>query len=270
MDATIPDVDGIFAEACRLAGIERYDLSAEDLVRAIEESVKRYAPAADGRELRKFILSLRLEDLALATACARGSGRAWEEFYKKYHQYLIDTAGEYDLADQVIAELYGMDGQGKIGNFRGRSTLKTWLHALVHQAQVDRHRREARLVGFDSLPAEPAKQEHPESFEGRDAAAALARVLRREIAKLEAPQRLLLAWYYSDGLRLAQIARMRGAHESTVSRELEGIRKRLRKQVLQRLQDEGFSRARIEESFRHLAEAPVDFDGIMDKARNTR
>ncbi len=270
MGATIPDVHGIFAEACRLADIERYDLSAEELVRAIEESVKRYAPAAAGRELRKFILSLRLDDLALATACARGSGRAWGEFYKRYHQYLIDTAGEYDLADQVIAELYGTDGRGKIGNFRGRSSLKTWLHALVYQARVERHRRDQKLVGFDSLPAEPAKQEHPESFEGRDAAAALARVLQQEIAKLEAPQRLLLAWYYNDGLRLAQIARMRGVHESTISRELEGIRKRVRKQVLQRLEEQGLSRARIEESFRHLAEAPVDLDGIMENARNSR
>ena len=154
MGATIPDVHGIFAEACRLADIERYDLSAEELVRAIEESVKRYAPTAAGRELRKFILSLRLDDLALATACARGSGRAWGEFYKRYHQYLIDTAGEYDLADQVIAELYGTDGRGKIGNFRGRSSLKTWLHTVAVRVWARRRHRFTTITPLgDALDA---------------------------------------------------------------------------------------------------------------------
>ncbi len=43
--------------------------------------------------------------------------------------------------------------------------------------------------------------------------------------------RLLLAMYYLDEQTLAQIARMRGVHEATVSRQLERIRRELRESV---------------------------------------
>ena len=197
---------------------------------------------------------LRLEDLALATACAQGIEAAWEEFYCTYRRFLVDLAGECEVADQIIAELY----QGQIGQFRGRSSLKGWLRAVVFQARVDRHRRESRLTQLDALPVEPGREEHPENFERRDNAQALARALQDEIDRLPPEQRLLLAWYYADQLRLAQIARLKRVHESTISRELEAVRKTLRKQVEKRLRSEGFSTARIEECFRHATDAPFE------------
>ena len=219
----------------------------------MQESVERYgAPPAE----------LRLDDLALATACARGSEAAWEEFHGTYRRFLVEVAGECDIADQIVAELY----QGQIAQFRGRSSLKGWLRAVVFQAQVDRHRRESRLTQLDALPVEPSREEHPENFERRDNAQALAEALGVEVGQLAPDQRLLLSWYYIDQLRLAQIARLRGVHESTISRELDGIRKTLRKQVEKRLRAAGFSSARIEECFRHSTDAPVS---IEDMARNT-
>jgi RNA polymerase sigma factor (sigma-70 family) len=194
------------------------------------------------------------EDLVLATACARGDEAAWEEFHAQYRRFLVDLAGDTDTADQIIAELY----QGQIASYRGRSSLKGWLRAVVYQAKVDRHRREGRLMQIEALPVEPARSEHPENFERRDNAAALARALRAEVDELPPGQRLLLAWYYVDQLRLAQIARLRGVHESTISRELDSIRKMLRKRVEKRLRTEGFSSARIEECFRHATDAPFE------------
>lgn len=232
-------------------------------------SVARYSPAGPVRE---FVLGLRLEDLALAAACARGIEAAWEDFHRTYRQFLVEVSGECDLADQVIAELYGAEGSAaQIGNFRGRSSLKGWLRAIVHQAQVDRHRRESRLTQIEALPVEPGRQEHPEDFEQRENAAALARALRAEVGELEPGQRLLLAWYYADAMRLAQIARLRQVHESTVSRELEAIRKRLRQRVEKRLRADGFSTQRIEECFRRSTEAPVELEDLFDmppRARN--
>lgn len=233
--------------------MDRYGLDEKDFTRAVEESVARYGVAPQ---------ELRLEDLALATACARGSEAAWEEFHNTYRRFLVEVAGDVDIADQIVAELY----QGQIAQFRGRSSLKGWLRAVVFQAQVDRHRRESRLTQLDALPVEPSRQEHPENFERRDNAQALAQALGVEVGQLAPDQRLLLSWYYSDQLRLAQIARLRGVHESTISRELDGIRKTLRKQVEKRLRAAGFSPARIEECFRHSTDAPVS---IEDMARNT-
>lgn len=250
-------------EASRRARVERFGLACDDFARALEESVGRYAPASEGKDLRDFILGLRLEDLALATACACGIEAAWDEFHSGYRQYLVDICGECDLADHVIAQLYGAEGRGRMADFRGRSSLKGWLRAIVYQAQVDRHRREERLVELEALPVEPGHEERFEDFERRDNAAALAGALRSEVSALPAAERLMLAWYYVDQLRLAAIARLRGVHESTISRELEAIRKLLRKRVTSRLREQGFSEARVEECFRHATDAPVDFAGML-------
>lgn len=263
------ELEQFAAEAARLARIERYGLAAPDFARALLASIERYARDARGRELREFVFSLRLEDLALATACACGIEAAWEEFHRAYRQYLIDAAGDCELADHVIAELYGVEGRGRIGDFRGRSSLKGWLRAIVYQAQVDRHRRESRLTELDALAVEPGHEEHPEDFERRENAQALARALRREVDELPPEQRLLLACYYVDGMRLAAIARLRGVHESTISRELDSVRKHLRKRVEKRLRGEGFSAERIEECFRCSTEAPVDLGELFVKARKT-
>lgn len=258
----------LVAEAASLARLERFGLSNQDFAAAIFISVERYAPAAAGRALRDFVLGLRLEDLALAAACARGIEAAWEEFHRLYRQYLIAATGEYDLADQIIAGLYGVDGRGRIGDFRGRSSLKGWLRAIVFQAQVDRHRREGRLTELEALPVEPGHEEHPEDFERRENAVALARALEQEIGQLRPEHKLLLAWYYVDRLRLAQIARLRSVHESTISRELDSVRRDLRGRVETRLRAGGFSHERIEECFRHSTDAPVDFGDVFEKARN--
>ena len=264
------------AEAACLARIDRFGLAARDFAEALHNSLQRYAPGARGREAREFLLGLRLEDLALACACSRGVEPAWEEFHRTYRQYLVDAAGDCELADQVIAGLYGVDAAGgQIARFRGRSSLKAWLRAIIHQAQVDRHRRDSRLTELEALPVEPGREERPEEFERRENATALAQALRREVEALPPLQRLLLAWYYVDGLRLAQIARLRAVHESTVSRDLEAVRWRLRKRVEKRLRAEGFSAARIAECFRHSTDAPLDFEEFLaseetGQARNPR
>jgi RNA polymerase sigma-70 factor len=256
------------AAAAAEARLERYPLNLTDFARALHASVERYAPEARGRELRTFLLELRLVDLALAAACAAGSEAAWEEFHRAYRQYLEDIAGDDEIAGEVIAELYGTRGAAQIAQYRGRSSLKGWLRAIVTQAQVDRHRRESRLESLESLPVEPGREAHPEDFERRENAAALARALRAEVSALAPSRRLLLSWYYVDQLRLAQIGRLKGVHESTVSRELEGLRKELRKRVEKQLRGEGFSAARIEECFQHSVEAPLDFNELLERARN--
>lgn len=259
------ELEQFLAEAAQIARIERYGLKLEDFAGAVQQSVDRYASGARGRALREFVFGLRLEDLGLAAACARGIEAAWEDFHGTYRQYLIDAAGDYDVADQIIAELCGVGGRGRIGDFRGRSSLKGWLRAIVYQAQVDRHRREARLTELETLPVEPGHEEHPEHFERRQDAEALARALEVEVKQLPPEQRLLLGWYYVDRLRLAQIARLRDVHESTISRELDAVRRGLRCRVEKRLRAGGLSPERIEECFRHSTEAPVDLEHLLEK-----
>ena len=61
--------------------------------------------------------------------------------------------------------------------------------------------------------------------------AILQAVLSAVLAKLEPRDRLRLAYYYVDQLTLAQIGRLLGEHEATVSRKLERTRRDVRKHV---------------------------------------
>ena len=53
---------------------------------------------------------------------------------------------------------------------------------------------------------------------------------------------MVLSAYYLDGRTLAEIARMLGVHESTISRKLDKLAKLLRKQILAGLTKRGMSR----------------------------
>ena len=79
-------------------------------------------PDASARETAELYLSLRVEELALARACAAGQERAWEIFMARYREKLYDIAAYIakessaarELADSLYADLYGTttrDGQ---------------------------------------------------------------------------------------------------------------------------------------------------------------
>jgi len=65
---------------------------------------------------------------------------------------------------------------------------------------------------------------------------------------LEPEERLLLSAYYLDNRTLAEIGRMTGVHESSVSRRLSRISVTLRKEILRRLCAAGMSRRQAEEA----------------------
>src|SRR5262249_5786073 len=58
----------------------------------------------------------------------------------------------------------------------------------------------------------------------------------------------VLSAYFLDDRTLAEIARMLGVHESTISRKLDKLAKTLRKQILAGLARRGMSRRQAEEA----------------------
>jgi IS30 family transposase len=66
----------------------------------------------------------------------------------------------------------------------------------------------------------------------------LQAVLSAVIAGLDSRDRLRLAYYYVDDLTLAQIGRLVGEHEATVSRKLERTRREVGKRVENALRNE--------------------------------
>ena len=68
------------------------------------------------------------------------------------------------------------------------------------------------------------------------------------LASLSAEDRFILASYFLDGRTLAEVARLLGVHESTISRRVEKLTVSLRKKILEALVRRGMSRRQAEEA----------------------
>jgi RNA polymerase sigma-70 factor len=249
------------------AGCDRWGLSEKDFAECLRRSAEkrfagsRYSP----QELGAYLESLHLEDLALACACSLGIESAWEFFVAHFCQDLrgaasamlrasgrADDAGAAELADSLYAELYGVrtDSGGRRKSlfeyFHGRSKLSTWLRAVLAQKQVDLFRATSKMVPLEAEGDEEAPgggrqvrtkaasvDPHREVYIKR-----FDRALSAALAGLAPRDRMILACYYVDGLRLAEIGRMLREHESTMSRQLDRVRQRLRESVTLALRKE--------------------------------
>jgi RNA polymerase sigma-70 factor (ECF subfamily) len=144
------------------------------------------------------------------------------------------------LADSLYAELYGMRERGqervcKLHYYLGRGSLAGWLRTVVAQEYVNQYRRVRRETSLEAALDE-GKQFGAAEPEVASVDPRLEAAVTAELAALEAEERFLLAAYYLDRRTLAEIARLMGIHESTISRKLDraaaGLRKHIRKRLL--------------------------------------
>lgn len=228
----------------RSSGAGRWSVSLEDFARAAWQGIASAAGAEAG-EIPRLLNALRAEDLALALGCAQGSERAWDTFCSEYRPVLYDAARVYvrdegeahDLADSLLAELYGLDAsahsrKSRFAYFHGRSSLKTWLRAVLYQRFVDEYRRQSRLEPLPDDAPEPAAASNSVSeHDDRRYAECLSEATEAALGDLPAPEKLLLSYYYVQELTLKQIGRLASEHEATISRHLEAVRKKLRRRI---------------------------------------
>ena len=73
-----------------------------------------------------------------------------------------------------------------------------------------------------------------------------------ELAVLAAEERFLLAAYYLDRRTLAEIAKLQGVHESTISRKLERVTSGLRKRIRKRMIESGMSPRQADEAMQDV------------------
>ena len=243
------------------ASCEQVGLNAESFSEILLEVGSRYSASASASELRTFLLSLRVDELALARACAGGNNSAWEIFLTRFREKLYlaalriarEDSAARDLADTLYADLYGTstrDGQrvSKLASYTGRGSLEGWLRTVLAQEYVNRYRRTKRLVSLEEESEEGLQFPAPEAQPSPIADSRLEQATDEVLAQLSPEDRAVLAAYYLDGRTLAEIARMLGVHESTISRKLDKLAKSLRKQVLAGLTRRGMSRRQAEEA----------------------
>src|ERR1700686_2434684 len=274
-ESSLASLDQFLGQYAHIAGVlhaeamcARWGLSQEAFAESLRRSAgKRFGgEPPDPSEVEAYLKSLHHEDLALACACSEGIEKAWEFFIAHFRQDLrnaasamlrgsgrADDARAEELADSLYAELYGVrsgaDGRRKslFEYFHGRSKLSTWLRAVLAQKQVDMFRTTGRTV---SLEAEIEGEAPREFVDGAASARAnhdpdrerylgrFDKALSAALGSLTARDRMILACYYVDRITLAEIGRLLREHESTVSRQLERIRRALRDSVKQMLQRE--------------------------------
>jgi RNA polymerase sigma factor (sigma-70 family) len=300
LDNCAPLVEWLYARS--QAG--RWGLARESFATVLERSAKKRlaAGAITPKQLEEYFASLHLEELALAGACAEGCEAAWEHFFATYRVYLraaasailrcpAGSAQACDLADSLFAEVYGLaDGKGAKRSlfcyFHGRSSLKTWLRAVLAQRHIDSLRAGRRFEelgeddGSDGRQntgqppvqiADPHRQRYLALFT-RALAAALERLDPRE------KERLRL--YYAEEKTLAEIGGLLGEHESSVSRHLDRVRCDLRREVEEILRrgfvaangsaaDTGLSDAEIALCFEYSSEdTPIDLEKLLPRPKS--
>jgi RNA polymerase sigma-70 factor (ECF subfamily) len=258
----------------RHARADRWAVAEPDfsacLARSADQRFRGQTPSA--REIEQYLESLKLEDLALACACARGNPAAWEHFVAEFRPVLLraslqvaplDTARE--LADSLYADLYGLherDGSRRslFDYFHGRSSLAGWLRAVLAQRMVDHHRAARR---FEPLPeqdgaAQPVADVPPPDVDQSRYQPVVRAALLAALAALAPRDRLRLALYYAQELTLAAAGRVLGESEATVSRKLERTRRDLRTGVERQLREtDGLSDAQVAACFDYARTDPA-------------
>ncbi len=252
----------LIAGLYRKSGAEAFAITDQQFAGILKEITAKYAvTGATSGELHELLSSLRVEDLALARACAAGNEKAWDIFLTRFRVKLYDMAERVtrdyssarELADSLYADLYGTesrDGQRncKLASYTGRGSLDGWLRTVMAQEYINRYRRQKRLVSLEEKEEDGGQFAAADPEPSSEVDSRVRTATDEVLAGLAAEDRFLLASYYLDGRTLAEIARLLHVHESTISRKLDKLAKSLRKDIVARLTKQGMSRRQAEES----------------------
>jgi RNA polymerase sigma factor (sigma-70 family) len=284
----------------------RWGISRERYAASLERSAEKRLASGHltPEKLDEYLAALHLEDLALATACMEDRAAAWEHFVNAYRPYLRAAAAAVlrcgsaspearELADSLFAELYGL-ADGTRGDrslfryFHGRSSLKTWLRAVLAQRHIDVIRAGRRLESLEGHDAKPTAQKIPQAVSVQPAdphrdrySTLFVRALQAAIAALDARDEQRLRLYYAQEQTLAEIGKQLAEHESSVSRNLDRIRLALRHAVEETLRkgcpaangfaaELGLSDAQISLCFEYAsADASFDLEKLLERRGRT-
>jgi len=266
----VPDASVKAAIARRYleSGAQQFDITSETFEQIVGAVLVRYAAGGSAEEQLQLIGTVRVEELMLARACSAGHERAWEVFLTRFRSALYETAYRMasdevtarELADELYAELYGVDRKSKLDSYMGRGSLEGWLRTVLAQRCVDRWRTYAKTVSLEE------RVEAGEGFAAPTEAASSApdprvsAAVQQALGGLKADERYILAAYYLDQRTVAAIARTLGIHESTISRRLERLTANLRKRVRKCLQAAGLGAGRCDEILEDLDVRDLNVD----------
>ncbi|MBX3281375.1 MAG: hypothetical protein KF756_02745 [Acidobacteria bacterium] len=229
----------IFSRCCENA--PNYGVLEETFSNSVFRTIEKRLEAGSEQplttaEIREFLDNLQADDLFLALACAAGNERAWWEFDQAHRSYMERFArhlarGDAD-PDEVIGnvyiELYGtrvVDGErySKFGTYSGRGSLRGWLRTIIWHSVVDQHRAGHSEVSLDemtetigegaahaafAIPQAEGDTQMIEQVAREKYRSATVAALSEAFSALESHEKLLIALYHVDNLKLREISRL--------------------------------------------------------------
>ncbi len=264
--------DQLVTEAFQKAQASHGDLglSLEDFrTRILAIATKNLRADAAWWSIIDFAVKLNTDDLYLATACAARREAAWSRFMEMYrktlrdlHQYIspgMESAA--DLADHTVNDMFLPDrsGQCRIASYDGRSSLVTWLKVIVTNRAINErqlaYNRVRRVEPGHDIPDGSGISSVESGIHSSRYGKALAESMQSACRELTNQDRLIILWRYEEGMQLGQIAKLLGVHQSTVTRQIERMLRRLRADVVQILAAKyELSEAAIEECLATIAD----------------
>jgi RNA polymerase sigma-70 factor len=242
------------ARLCKRASAARWNVSDESL-RDTAWRGARAAGVLDRAGIDSFLDALHAEDLGLAIACQAGESAPWEHFITSFRPALYaaaraiagDDARGRELADSMWADMYGLeirDGRRRsiLSYYHGRSSILTWMRAVLAQRHVDYIRSQSRIQPLDDHAEQAANfsDDHGDAPRADRVryVAMLGKALDAALKSLAPRDRMRMAYYYRHDLSLKEIGRVMDEHESTVSRRLARTRDELKGAIERTLQDD--------------------------------
>jgi RNA polymerase sigma-70 factor len=268
------------ARLAKRGGASQWNLDDAAIAEAVERAALAASIAPDA--VSSFIDALRADELMLAIACRTGNERAWAHLIENYRPRLYaaaraiagDDTGGRELADSAWAELYGLDvrdgrRRSLLDYYHGRSSLVTWMRAVLAQRHVDLMRAAARHDSLDGVPEPAAPETDADGVERARCVRMLGEALEAALAALDPRDRMRLAYYYRHELSLKEIGRLMDEHESSVSRKLARTRDGLKLAVERALAESGgLSSEQISLCYDYaMGDLPLDLARILPDAK---
>lgn len=177
--------------------------------------------------------ALHAGDLAIAVGCLRGAADALAVFERQLVPELAAALRTIDpspaFTDEVLQTLRDrllVGAAPKLAGYAGRGPLGGWLRVAALRLALELRRGTWREVPVeDHLVALPHAARSPEQEVAHaEHVATIKEAIRAAIAAQPSKMRVLLRYYYSDGLGVEQLGQLYRVHASTISRWLAATR----------------------------------------------
>ncbi len=161
----------------------------------------------------------------MATAIAVLDNAIVREMEPSLLRYARQRVGRDDVARDLVQETW-LAAQGAIGNFAGRSSLRTWLVSILRRKIVDMHRRRRPQVAFEEHHTPPTQppRERIDDLNAVD-------VVRSELALLPRREQQAVTLIDVQGLDRDEAAAQMGVSRSALRVMLHRGRQRLKSRL---------------------------------------